>query len=192
MAKEGRFAHEITATNQGGKLFLEHSGFGGRNGFSISQSLDQLGIAEGNFEGFDVAGTINGEEADGFGRILSGNIGSDAVEGLSLRVNLSEEELAVTGNERGSINLIYGIARKLSDTLSSITDEFEGTLKNRENAINDTIEDMDDQIVNMERRIQVMRSNLVSKFASLEGSLATLQSEGNFLSSQLAGLAKSK
>ena len=192
VAKEGRFAHEITATNQGGKLFLEHSGFGGRNGFSISQSLDQLGIAEGNFEGVDVAGTINGEEADGFGRILSGNIGSDAVEGLSLRVNLSEEELAVTGNERGSINLIYGIARKLSDTLSSITDEFEGTLKNRENAINDTIEDMDDQIVNMERRIQLMRSNLVSKFASLEGSLATLQSEGNFLSSQLAGLAKSK
>ena len=190
VAKEGRFAHEITATNQGGKLFLEHSGFGGRNGFSISQSLDQLGIAEGNFEGVDVAGTINGEEADGFGRILSGNIGSDAVEGLSLRVNLSEEELAVTGNERGSINLIYGIARKLSDTLSSITDEFEGTLKNRENAINDTIEDMDDQIVNMERRIQLMRSNLVSKFASLEGSLATLQSEGNFLSSQLAGLAK--
>ena len=190
VAEEGRFAHEITATNQDGELFLEHSGFGKRNGFSISQSLNQLGLAEGNYEGADVAGTINGEEAEGFGRILSGKIGSDAVGGLSLRVILTEEELAATGSERGSLNLIYGVARQLSDTLSSITDEFDGTLKNRENAINDTIDDMDDQIVNMERRIQLMRSNLVGKFASLEGSLATLQSEGNFLSSQLAGLAK--
>jgi flagellar hook-associated protein 2 len=188
--QEGRFNHELTATNRDGKLFLEHGGFGSRNGFSISQSLDQLGLGEGDYEGGDVEGTINGEETDGFGRILSGKIGSETVEGLSLRVTLTGEELETTGSERGSLNLIYGVARQLSDALSFITDKFDGTLKHRGDAITDTITDMDDQIASMERRIELMRTNLVRKFASLEGSLATLQSEGNFLTSQLATLAR--
>ena len=186
---EGRFTHEITASNKDGRLFLEHTGFGSRNGFSLSQSLDQLGLEEGDFEGIDVQGSINGEEADGFGRILSGKIGSETVEGLSLRVTLSSEELAETGSELGNVNLIYGVARQLGDTLNFITDEFDGSLKNREGAIDDTIQDLDDQILSMERRIELMRINLVNKFAALEGSLASLQSQGNFLTSQLAGLA---
>ena len=42
----------------------------------------------------------------------------------------------------------------------------------------------------MERRVEQKRLNLVGKFASLEGTLATLQSQGDFLTSQLAGLSR--
>ena len=188
MEEEGRLALEITASNQDGKLFLEHSGYGSRNGFSLSQSLDQLGLTEGDYGGVDAQGTINGEEADGFGRILTGKIGSEAVEGLSLRVTLTAEEVAATGSDRGQVNLIYGVARKLKDALSFVTDEFDGSLKNRQDAIDDTISDLDGQVASMERRVEQKRLNLVNKFAALEGALSTMQAEGNFLTSQLAGL----
>ena len=186
---EGRLSIEVTASNEDGKLTLEHSGFGARNGFSIEQSVDQLGIAAGASDGTDVEGTINGEEADGFGRILSGKIGSETVEGLSLRVSLTQEEVDSSDAERGNVSLIFGIARQLSGTLDFITDSFDGTIQNREKAINDTIDDLGDQVVSMERRVEQTRLNLVGKFAALEGTLATMQSQGNFLTSQLAGLS---
>ena len=91
--------------------------------------------------------------------------------------------------ERGSVNLIYGVARRLGDTLKTITDDFDGTLKGREDSIDRTIDNMDDQISSMERRIEQYRLNLVNKFAALEGTIATMQSQGNFLTQQLAGLS---
>jgi len=185
---EGRFSIEVTASNEDGKLSLEHSGFGSRNGFSVEQSVDQLGIADGDSDGTDVQGTINGEEADGFGRILSGKIDDETVEGLSLRISLTQEEV-VSSSERGNVSLVYGIARQLSDTLDFITDTFDGTLKNRQEAITDTIQDLGGQVTAMERRVEQTRLNLVGKFATLEGTLATMQSQGNFLTSQLASLA---
>ena len=189
VVEEGRLPIEVEASNKDGKLQIEHTSFGSRNGFSISQSIDQLGIADDEINGQDVQGTINGETAEGVGRILTGNDDNDNTAGLGLRVNTTPDELAASGSQRGSIGLIYGIGRQLEDILSFITDSFDGTLTNREQSIDDTLESLDDQISTLERRVAQSRQNLVRKFASLEGSLATLQAEGNFLSQQLAGLA---
>ena len=139
--------------------------------------------------GVDVQGTINGETADGFGRILTGVRDNDKTDGLALRVTATAEEVTGT-SDFGTINLVYGVGRILDDTLSFITDSFDGTLKTREDAIDDTIDNMQDQIAAMERRVEQKRLNLVGKFASLEGTLATLQSQGDFLTSQLAGLSR--
>jgi len=191
VAEEGRLPIEVEASNQDGKLKIQHTSFGARNGFSIAQSLDQLGIADAEISGQDVEGTINGEAAEGVGRILTGTDGDDSenTTGLGLRVSITDDELAASGSQRGTVGLIYGVGRKLEDVLSFITDNFDGTLTNREQSIDDTLESMDNQISTLERRVAQSRQNLVRKFASLEGSLATLQAEGNFLSQQLAGLA---
>ena len=189
---EGRIALDITASVVDGKLAIEHNGFGQRNGFSIEEDIEVIGIEVGTHEGQDVEGTINGEEADGFGRILTGGLDAQNVAGLSLRVNLEPDEVPEDGEELGGVDLIYGVARRLGVALNSITDQFEGTLTNREEAINDTIEDLDGRIADMERRIQQKRQNLVGRFARLEGTIANLQSQGNFLTSQLAGLVSGK
>lgn len=186
--EEGRFQMEITAENVDGTLRLRHNSFGERAGFTVTQSVEQLGIAADEVSGADVAGTINGEEADGFGRILTGKRDNQTTDGLALRVTATAEEVA-TSSEFGSVNLVFGIGRILDDTLGFITDGFDGTLKTREDAIDDTIDNLQDQITSMERRVEQTRLNLVGKFATLEGTLATLQSQGDFLSSQLAGLA---
>jgi len=185
---EGRLGLEIQAAAEDGKLSLEHTGYGSRNGFTVEADIDALGVTAGEVTGSDVQGTINGEEGDGFGRVLSGKIASETIRGLSLRVELTPDEVAESG-ERGSVNLIYGVARRLGDTLKTITDDFDGTLKGREDSIDRTIDNMDDQISSMERRIEQYRLNLVNKFAALEGTIATMQSQGNFLTQQLAGLS---
>ena len=187
---EGRPRVEITAFNQDGKLALRHDSYGTRNGFSISQSVDQLGLATGDYAGVDAAGTVNNEKADGFGRILTGAIGEEHVEGLSLRVGYTPEELAASGAEHGQVKLVHGVARLLADDLSFITDTFTGTLKNRVQSIDDTIKDLDAQTASLERRVEVSRQGLVSKFAALEGSLSSLQSQGSFLSQQLSSLSR--
>ncbi|MBM81229.1 MAG: hypothetical protein CMJ78_11630 [Planctomycetaceae bacterium] len=186
---EGRISLDIAASVVDGKLSIEHNGFGQRNGFSIEENIETLGIEAGTYEGQDVEGTINGEEADGFGRILTGGLDTENVAGLALRVNLTPDEIPEDGEELGRVDLVFGVARRLGAALNSITDQFEGTLTNREEAINDTIEDLDGRIDDMERRVEQKRLNLVGRFATLEGTIANLQSQGNFLSSQLAGLA---
>ena len=186
----GRFPIEITASNRHGQFALEHNSFGARHGFTVTQSVDQLGLSADEVTGTDVAGTINGESAEGFGRILTGTSENENTDGLALRVSLDEEELSSEGNDRGNVSVIYGVGRLLTDTLGFITDNIDGTLKNRERAIDDTIDNLDDQIAAMERRAEQTRLNLVGKFASLEGNLATLQAQGNFLNAQLAGLAR--
>jgi flagellar hook-associated protein 2 len=102
---------------------------------------------------------------------------------------MTQDEIDADGSDRGTVNLVYGVGRSLVDTLSFITDDIDGTLRTREDAIDDTIENLDDQVAALERRVAQTRSQLVRKFATLEGSLATLQSQGDFLSSQLAGLS---
>ena len=186
---EGRYPMEVTASNKDGRLFIQHDSYGAGNGFTISQSRDQLGLTSGTFSGADVEGTINGEAAEGFGRILTGEQDNDNTEGLVLRVTTSAEELAESGSDRGSVSLIYGVGRRLTNALDFITDTIDGTLVNRTKAIDNTIDNMDDQIASMERRVEQKRLNLVNKFAALEGTLATLQSQGDFLTQQLAGLA---
>lgn len=186
--EEGRFALDIIASNSGGRLAIDHNAAGERNGFSIAEAIAELGLKVTDISGTDVQATINGEEAQGFGRILTGKVDEENVEGLALRVDLTADEFAASGGELGDVRLVYGVGRLLSDGLSFITDEFEGSLKSRQNAIDDTIDDLDDQIASMNRRIEQVRLGLVNKFAALEGSLATLQSQGDFLSSQLATL----
>ncbi len=186
---EGRFPMEITAENKDGQLLLTHDTFGNNSGFSVTQSVDQLGLSSEEVRGVDVAGTINGESATGFGRILTGSRDNSTTDGLTLRLTMTQEELDSQGSEQGTVNLVYGVGRSLVDTLSFITDDIDGTLRTREDAIDDTIDNLGDQIVALERRVAQTRSQLVRKFATLEGSLATLQSQGDFLSSQLAGLS---
>lgn len=189
---EGRLAFEVTATNHDNRLELQHAGYGTRNGFVLSEDLSVLGLVQGEYLGTDVAGTLGGQPAEGFGRVLTGSSGSENVAGLSARIDLTPEELAAEGGERGQLSVVFGVARQLSDLLSGITNTFGGSLTNRVQAIDDTIEDLDNQVTSMEGRIERYRTSLVSRFSAMESLVSTLQSQGNFLTSQLSSLSGSK
>ncbi|MEE3235471.1 MAG: flagellar filament capping protein FliD [Candidatus Latescibacterota bacterium] len=185
---EGRLALTIKASSNEDRLTIEHGNYGSHNGFSIESDLVEFGISAANFEGLDVQGQINGHDSDGSGRILTGPTGTENIDGLSLRVNIDAEDLTTEGPDQGNISLIFGVGRLLSDELKAMTDVYDGTIKTREDAITDTLDSLDKRIEEFERRVEQKRLMLVGRFASLEGSIANLQSQGNFLSSQLARL----
>ena len=185
---EGRLALSIAASSNDDRLIIEHENYGSHNGFSIETDLTQLGISPTNVAGLDVKGQINGQDSDGSGRVLTGPSGTENIDGLSLRVNIGAEDLDSDGPDLGSVSLIFGVGRLLSDELKAMTDTYDGTIKTREDAITDTLDSLDKRIAEFERRVEQKRLMLVGRFASLEGSIANLQSQGNFLSSQLARL----
>ncbi len=187
--EEGRFAMAITASNDAGALKLTSEGYGNAAGFTISQTSNETGITDGDFRGVDVVGTLNGETAAGVGRILTGDSGNATTDGLAVRVTLTPAQLIAQGQDQGSIQIIQGVADQLRRSLEAITDPFEGLVATRQQAIEDTIESNDAQILALEERLELKRSTLQRQFTAMETAIAQLNQLGSFLGAQLAGLA---
>lgn len=187
--EEGRFAMAITANNESGALRFTSDTYGNAAGFSISQTSNETGITDGEFRGVDVAGTIGGESATGTGRILTGDVGNATTEGLAIRVSLTPAELTAQGQDQGTISIIQGVADLLRRRLESITDPFEGLLTTRQQAVEDTIEANNEQILSLEERLELKRVMLQRQFTAMEQAIAQLNSTSAFLGAQLAGMA---
>ena len=75
-----------------GKLELTHKEFGSEYSFQVSSSTEgvlskQGGEIEVSQAGADIKGTINGESATGQGQVLTGIVGAQTVDGLSVKFN---------------------------------------------------------------------------------------------------------
>lgn len=116
--------------------------------------LNELGVE------FDKTGKLNFKE-DKFQKALETNF--DAI---------SE---GITGE--------HGLAVQLKETISSYTQAGTGLLGIRERGINDRIRDMDRQIDEKTKRLDVRQQNLTDQFARLEGTLADMQRQGAALNS---------
>ena len=187
--EEGRFAMAIAASNEGGAVRITSDAYGSDAGFNISQSVDELGIADGDYNGEDVAGTINGEDATGDGRVLTGDDGNANTDGLAIRVNLTPAQLIAQGQDQGTVQVVQGVANQLSRALASMTDPIEGLIATREGAIEDTIEANNEQIDRLLERLEMKQNTLQRQFTVMETTLAELNSMGSFLGSQLASLS---
>ena len=188
VSAEGRFAIDVTASNEGGQLKLASDAYGSGAGFTVSQSSNETGITDDTFNGVDVVGTINGELATGVGRILTGDSGSGNVAGLSLRALLTPSELISQGSDQGTVKITQGVVDQLRRTLNSITDPLSGLVATRQDAIQDTIDAAQDQIESMEDRLLITRQTLQRQFTAMETTLAEFNALGSFLGAQLASI----
>jgi flagellar hook-associated protein 2 len=187
--EEGRFAMSITAANEGGAIKLTSDAYGSDAGFTTTQSVDELGLADGSYLGVDVAGTINGESATGDGRVLTGDSGNANTDGLGVRITLTADQLITQGQDQGSIKIIQGVANQLSRSLGAMTDPQNGMIATREGAIEDTIQANVDSIERLLERLELKQRTLQRQFTVMETTLAELNSMGSFLGSQLASLS---
>lgn len=185
LTQSGRFSINMTASDISGNLKLIHNDYGLSNGFTISQSVDNLGITDTEYLGQNVAGTINGESATGDGQFLTGDSGESNIDGLVLKVSLTPTQLTAQGAAQGNVTLTLGLAEQLYNHINDITDSFSGFVTNREDTLNDTIEDIQDQIEAMENRVAKKISNLEARFLNLEKAISQLNSLSSFLTSQL-------
>ncbi|PRR70276.1 flagellar filament capping protein FliD [Neomoorella humiferrea] len=81
-----------------------------------------------------------------------------------------------------------GLADRLDTYLTSLVRSGDGLIPSREKSLQDIMDDIDDQISRMEDRLAIKEEQLRRQFTAMEQALAALQSQGNWLAGQIAGL----
>lgn len=164
-------------------LVITQDNYGSSARFVI-QVIDgegDLGVADGLYQGLDVAGTINGEEAVGAGRRLTGAADS-SVAGLAVRYTGDE------AMEAGTVTFTAGMAELFSRTLSGITDPRDGYLTFKQESLRSTVETLDSRKEEMTVRIDRKMEMMINRFVIMESALQQLESQSRWLEGQLSSL----
>lgn len=140
----------------------------------------QLGLSVStSVFGLDVAGTIGGNAATGSGQNLLGTAGGS--NGLSLNI------AGGTIGDRGSLQFTRGLISSLNNFLGDYIDG-SGILTSKEDGLNSSLEGLQEDRVNLERRLAATELRLINQFTALDGLLARFQSTGEFLEQQIDSL----
>ncbi|MGI9628903.1 MAG: flagellar filament capping protein FliD, partial [Longimicrobiales bacterium] len=184
----GRGIADVTASEVDGQLRLAHDFYGSGNGIDVSfeaggaDGSASLGLAAGSYAGTDVQGTIDGFAATGDGEVLRGEDGTGA-EGLTL---------SYVGSDLGAIGtLTYsrGVGAAMERATDILLSAEAGSIDEVVGSLDLQIDTLNDRVVDMEIRLDRRRDALILRFARLEEAVAVAQSQGEFLSSQLANLS---
>ncbi|MEN6641522.1 MAG: flagellar filament capping protein FliD [Armatimonadia bacterium] len=184
----------ITASASSGRLELQSDFYGSNYGISLVSSLgdgeggtDLGGATAGTAEtvyGTNVAGTIGGKAATGWGQWLTGDEG--AVKGLKLKVTSTE------AGEKGAVKVSQGLASRLSNYCTQVTESTQGLLSRASAAIDDNIEALSEDVERMEASVTLYTERLQLKFAAAEGIIAKNKTVQQYLTTQLASLTGTK
>jgi flagellar hook-associated protein 2 len=179
----------------GGRLLFTSSSYGSSSSVQLGSEPENSAFATLGLTGAvatsgqDVAGTINGEPATGSGQTLTGNAGNATTDGLALLVTLTPSEVTPSESE-GVVTVIKGLGARLNDHLRFLTHPVDGRVTTRTDTLTRQIDELDSDIERMDERLEEKRLSLLSDFARLEASLASLSSQGEFLIQQLANLPR--
>jgi len=165
----------VAVSFDGSKLSFLSDAYGAASNVEFSvvgADMADLGISVGaGTAGTDVAGTVDGVAAFGFGNILLPSLGSKA-EGLSLSIQ--------PGATTGSITFTRGFA----GTLTSLVNDFlktSGLIKEREDSIAKGIDQVEKDEEALNRRSEAYRARLMAQFQAMESIVRSLNSTGDFL-----------
>ena len=178
---------EVTASNDGGRLKITHNYYGSSHSVEVvsnrasSSTSTGIGTTAKSDTGQDVAGSFTqGTEtyaATGSGIYLTGSEG--ATKGLM--VGISSD----TTGDQGEITLAFGIAEQLERKLDSWTSS-DGLISTRQEGLQDTIDDLSDQITSMESQLDLKRQQLEEQFTNMEMLLNQIKSTSDWLTQQVS------
>lgn len=174
---DSRLAGKVTASLDGGKLRFDGSRHGTPGRFTVASDLaagpDNSGFGTGGVltDGLDVAGTINGEAAQGRGQVLTGSSGNVSTDGVQLMYTGSG-----TGDV-GTVSFTVGWAPRALDRLLAMTDSANGLLRAAEQALERQEADADGSIEALQDRLKVREETLRRKFLAMEQAMAAMQQQ---------------
>ncbi len=174
----------VIATLEGGALRLTSTEHGSGNGFTVAYAdpglespATQLGIAAGAHDnGVDAAGTLAGVAMTGAGQLLTG------VNGLVVRYT-GTDALAST-----TVRYSRGLAGALTGAANSILVDGDGTAAQQETSARARIVSLERREADITSRLERRRAALIADFTRMETTLSRLQSQGNWLSSQITSI----
>jgi flagellar hook-associated protein 2 len=163
---------------------LTHDAYGSDHTFIVSETDDILwtGGDQTVDNGLDVVGTINGEAATGLGQILTGDDEEANVDGLIIKYT------GTATGDVGNIKLTLGTAELFDRVLFNITDAYEGYVGFKQDSLQNTIDNLETQIEQMEARLSAKMENMINRFVAMEVALSKIQSQSQWLSGQISGL----
>ena len=144
-------------------------------------SIRNLRAAMSSAVGFPIP-SLAGNDYDALSTF---GIKTDALGKLSID---SEDLQAALDDDLRSVTKVFtaddGLATRLLDLVGNYIDS-DGILQARTDGLNRSIKAIDSRIFNMELRVQSYEINLVRQFTTLESTVSSLQTQGNFLASAL-------
>ncbi|WP_347330268.1 flagellar filament capping protein FliD [Marinimicrobium locisalis] len=139
---------------------------------SVGADTAELGVTAGaGTGGQNVAGTIDGREAFGFGNILRPALG-DPAEGLAMEVL------------PGATSATIGFSRGVGSTLMGSLDTYlrsSGLIAERESNLKDDLSEVAEDREDLDRRSESFRAIQEARFRSMEQIVRSLNSTGDFL-----------
>lgn len=181
-----------------GHLEIVSKNYGGTSKVLVETTDDSIyadiGLDSGvPHTGQDVAGyfLVDGEieEASGSGRILTGNSEEGATKGLSLQVNLTEATLASQGEAQGTVQVWSGVTNRIHETLTKALDSVSGTLKQRQDAIRDQVDDYETQVEKIDARLAKRKERYLREFLRMETLLSEMNASSNSFMSMVSNLS---
>jgi flagellar hook-associated protein 2 len=172
------FGVSATATDTG----LQFTADAASSAADFSASLDGVDGQQDSV-GADISGTIDGQDAKGLGNILSLATGTGGAVGLSVAVNSTDEDLAVSGGQVGSVLYTPGVAQRLVTLINDATASGTGSLATAQTGATAEIKRYQAQIDTWDARLTTYRASLTTQFTAMETALASLKSQSGALSS---------
>jgi flagellar hook-associated protein 2 len=128
--------------------------------------------------GQDVAGTINGITAQGSGQQLMVPFTDQTIGGLALKIT------ATSIGDLGDFHYQPGVAQRTQTAVRSATDLISGFITSSENDLKARIKFINDEVAQMELRVTQYEKMLRQQWASLESTISSLKTQGDWLTAQ--------
>ncbi len=167
------------------KLVFSSGKYGSESDVSITsvESAGAFGLSVANgIAGKDIAGSIGGQVAKGDGQVLYLSSDNGPASGLQVRV-LGDQ----TGG-RGSINFVQGLGKDTVDLVNSFVGA-EGRLESRTSSLNRELEQIKENQVQLDGRIESYRERLVKQFSAADSLISQLNTTRDYVTQQLDALA---
>ena len=172
----------VTVSSNAGKLTITSNRFGSVSGVSLAAGAGAdslMGAAPVSSAGLDVAGTIGGVAATGSGKTLTGGVGD--AEGLALLVDGL--------GARGTVNYSRGYAAQF-DTFAKDLLDTTGPLTLRTDGINASIKLLAASRLKMADHLEDVEKRYRAQYTSLDTTISKMNATSNYLTQQLASLAR--
>lgn len=177
---------EFTA---GMELSITSSSYGSKSTVQIltldTNTTADLGLSNvAGTTGTDVEGTINGVEASGSGQILTAS-DDDVSAGIKVRIKGGS-----TG-ARGDVVFIRGVGDLMVRSINSFLG-VDGLVTNRESGLNLVLDDISDERLKLEDRLDILRQRLANQFTASDILIGQLNKTGDFLTNFFNSLQPKK
>jgi flagellar hook-associated protein 2 len=179
----------VDAGSGQGFLRLSSSLYGSSSSVEMESSQTNsaftvLGLSAGTrANGNDVAGTINGEEAEGKGQYLTGKEGNETTDGLRLKVKLDSYQ--VDSGIEGTLSVAKGVGARLEERLLSYTKSTDGLISRRVKGYEGQVKSLTTRIAEIDERLVLRRDRLMKQWQRLEEVLGQMNAQSTFLNNGL-------